>query len=370
MEDAGWELRWPPNLLASEARWLLRPAVVRLSGWRDRVEYLLEEAFVGPEARDAFSRTRSEGYGYAAFSDDPEDLEGPEFVTEVADAAYRFRAARAPRPYWPERRSGTLRAEPNIRRQFVQLVNDLRGRGYLDEELPWGCVDDSTPSVDPSPVLEGHLGVPDLWPLEEGVDRWDDDTFYGLIEVIHDLVSRPRHRWYHSYNDCGWHWDEFARTLGQTLYRWRVNRLLERGHVELRLADEGEDLGRLVATTDPARAELASTMAQRTDPTGEQVRHALMLFRRRGSTKQDKRSAIIALYGVLEERRDLLREHLYAKDEDVLFQIANKFAVRHQTASQHADYDPVFLDWVFWWYLATIELTDRLLARQSPKRPS
>jgi hypothetical protein len=25
----------------------------------------------------------------------------------------------------------------------------------------------------------------------------------------------------------------------------------------------------------------------------------------------------------------------------------------------------VFLDWVFWWYLATVELTDRLLTRQA-----
>jgi hypothetical protein len=29
------------------------------------------------------------------------------------------------------------------------------------------------------------------------------------------------------------------------------------------------------------------------------------------------------------------------------------------------DYDPVFLDWVFWWFLGTFELTDRLLARQA-----
>jgi hypothetical protein len=27
------------------------------------------------------------------------------------------------------------------------------------------------------------------------------------------------------------------------------------------------------------------------------------------------------------------------------------------------DYDPVFLDWIFWLYLATVELTDSLLAR-------
>jgi len=39
------------------------------------------------------------------------------------------------------------------------------------------------------------------------------------------------------------------------------------------------------------------------------------------------------------------------------------FAIRHRRRGQQADYDPVFLDWIFWWYLATVELTARLLAR-------
>jgi hypothetical protein len=26
--------------------------------------------------------------------------------------------------------------------------------------------------------------------------------------------------------------------------------------------------------------------------------------------------------------------------------------------------DPAFLEWIFWWYLATIELTDQIIARQ------
>lgn len=29
--------------------------------------------------------------------------------------------------------------------------------------------------------------------------------------------------------------------------------------------------------------------------------------------------------------------------------------------------DPAFRDWVFWWYLATIELTDQLIERQSTR---
>jgi len=41
--------------------------------------------------------------------------------------------------------------------------------------------------------------------------------------------------------------------------------------------------------------------------------------------------------------------------------------VRHASERQKADYNPLFLDWVFWWFLATIELTDRLLSEQSGK---
>ncbi len=54
---------------------------------------------------------------------------------------------------------------------------------------------------------------------------------------------------------------------------------------------------------------------------------------------------------------------MLSKDEDVLFQIANRFNIRHQSAAQQGDYDVAFLDWIFWWYLATIELTDTLGSR-------
>jgi hypothetical protein len=60
-----------------------------------------------------------------------------------------------------------------------------------------------------------------------------------------------------------------------------------------------------------------------------------------------------------------LKTELVSNDEGALFQIANGFAVRHRKDNQRTDYDPVFLDWLFWWYLATIELTDRILARQA-----
>jgi len=29
--------------------------------------------------------------------------------------------------------------------------------------------------------------------------------------------------------------------------------------------------------------------------------------------------------------------------------------------------DPAFLDWIFWWYLGTVKLTNRIISRQEGK---
>lgn len=112
------------------------------------------------------------------------------------------------------------------------------------------------------------------------------------------------------------------------------------------------------------RCILVERALRTSDPRArEQVQHAIALFRGRTATTQDKRSAIVTLAHVLEVRRRLLKAELLRGDEGALFGIANEFAIRHDNERQKTDYDPVFLDWIFWWYLATIELADRLLVR-------
>lgn len=73
------------------------------------------------------------------------------------------------------------------------------------------------------------------------------------------------------------------------------------------------------------------------------VRHAIALFHGRDTTVEGKRSAIVTLAGILEERRALLKGRL-GKDEGALFEIANR---------------------IFWWYLGTVELTNRLIASRT-----
>ncbi len=69
--------------------------------------------------------------------------------------------------------------------------------------------------------------------------------------------------------------------------------------------------------------------------------------------------------GVLESQRAILKSELLSKDEGALFDIANNFDLRHRNANQRSDYDPLFLEWVFSWYLGTITLVASLAARSS-----
>jgi hypothetical protein len=361
--NADYELTWPAELFRLELSHLIN-VKSKISDWDARVELLLEDAFSTTVPRDDLNA--------AVAKADPW-----ESVPATTSSSQKFlvnllrRVGSLPQPsqrvpYWSERRAGASRTALSgtaTAREFLRIVSNLSARGYFEQAFEKDCVDNPA-TTEPAAVIEDLTGRAGLWEMGPAELDGDRDAFCDLIEVLHDLVARPRYRTLHSYAGCGWHYSDFSRGSGQALYRWAVNNLLDRSHIELRLAESGEDIGRLIETTDEARGDLMSRMTAKTDgPVADRVRHAIALFRSRAATEEVKRSAAIALALVLEERRGLLKENLLTKDEGALFQIANQFAIRHQNDGQHPDYDPVFRDWIFWWYLATIELTDRLIER-------
>ena len=374
---ADYALVWPAPLVRAELEPLLAPWT-GTRHWEARALLLLEEAFAESRPASELLNAGRDDLSELVLGMGIESTGRPEqrsYLKELGRLLDDLPLAAPPRPLWSERHEGKKPAEARgceeLARHFAEMVHDLARRGYLEKQLPQARRNGRAAAARTNRDLRDSAGfsaIGDVWPLLETYRSWSQTQLLDLVEAFHDVVARPRLRLRSGERDL--RYDDFAIEPGRRLYRWQVNALLETSTLPIRFAEEGEDIGRLVAVTDEARAELVSTMAERRGHTGDQVRHALALFRRREANEHDKRSAIVTLYGILEQRRDLLREHLYGKDEDALFQIANKFAVRHQTASQNANYDPVFLDWVFWWYLATIELTDRLLARQSSKRPS
>lgn len=256
--------------------------------------------------------------------------------------------------------------------QWAAMVEELRRKGYLARVAPPRCDRDGPDEPDADYWLEletaRQLGTEvDIWPLRPG---WTDPLFFDLVELVHDLVARPRGREvvkHRGESGWCWHFDLFDVQTGQDVYRWQVDRLFTRHDVGLKFSADPGTAGRLVRLAGDDRDELVRRALASPDHRDRaEIQHAVGQFRDRNASRQTKRSATAALGRILEDRRGLLKAELLSKDEGALFQIANQFDIRHRSAGQRSDYDDAYLDWVFWWYLATVELTDRLLARQRP----
>lgn len=369
-----YELVWPRALFISEAKALLSLGA-GLS--RGTVLHLLEEAFASQTPiQDLDSRAwQSASYSQELFRAYQEtDSLAQQYLTTVLAAADALPEQSSPRPYYAQRHRRDVADAPgpapdrgvDLRRDWSRLVTGLQGHGYLDRVAPGQCVDDRD-FAPPDEVLDSEvsqrLGSTGLW--LSAPELWDDDQLYSLIEVFHDLVARPRARDMHDYNRCGWHYSSFAVNPGRVLYRWQVNRLLTKHGVQLQLATSGEDAGRLVHATGDDRDRLITEALEA--PEGarrDAVHHAVALFRNRTGTREEKRSAIVALAGDLENHRVMLKQELLSKDEGALFQIANGFDLRHRNPQQLSNYNDAYLDWVFWIYLATTALINDLLQQQ------
>lgn len=381
LAEPDYQLVWPRALFATEAAKLLNRC--DLKDWDDRCELLLDDAFVRGYAGGPTSEFREiAGEGGFGSSRQSESWEGgsprplltvrQQFLRDLMSKADQLREDSSHRrPYWSARRgiSRSVAVLDNLAavRAFEALIDELDEAGYFEKRFGKDCVDDPRDG-EAAALIEQELGVAELWPLDQQTLVDDMDVFFDVVELLHDLVSRPLTRWLHPYSGCGYHHNgEFEIEPGRTLYRWRVNKLLERTNLGLRLADEGDDIGRLVPVTDDARKELVHAVVTRDDgEPADQVRHALALFRQRGADRNQKRSAVAALHLVLEERRHtVINDAMANKDSGALFEIANGFHIRHQNANQIRKYDDFYLDWIFWIYLASIELTNRVIDQQN-----
>lgn len=380
-----FQLVWPRSAFVAAAARLLNER--SRPGWSTRCEILLNDAFAGRWDNGPLLEFReAEGGDRPGMSTGNSAglTTGQMYLRQLMERAHELSEdPPVRRAYWSQRRAGLRTADGEAvldhratAREFVDLVLELEDNGYFERAFGKNCEDDPYGDA-PAQLMSRDLGAPisviddemesmGLWPLHLRRLAADQDLFFDVVEWLHDQVARPlgEEHW-HSWNGCGRHHREFDVASGREIYRWRVNKLFARSVHPLRLAEDGEETGRLVATTDEGRTELIAAVTQRNEngEIGDQVRHAVALFRQRGASRHQKRSAVVALAGVLEERRHtVLKEHLSKGDRGALFDLANNFHLRHQDPRQLKEYDDFFLDWIFWWYLSTIELTDRLIS--------
>ncbi|MFV0535125.1 MAG: hypothetical protein ACK5MR_15945 [Cumulibacter sp.] len=368
-DDPGedYRLRWPFEIFAREAK-----AIARGPGWYERAHWLLLDAFDSEEPARYFA-SLPDGSGIWADSDGDLHHARNSLWDELVQSPSSLPEPRKQfRRYFPQRTDPPAPIDPLValRSGWRDLIFRLAHRGYFDREFGTPCVDRP-----PSPSGQDALGkacldafgvqlhLPEIAELEE-------NELYGAIEVAHDVIARPRTREEHDFSGCGFHYADFAIDPGQRIYRYHVNVLLDDLQHPLRLATDGDDAGLLISHVDDGRTDLIASATQITSNTGDEIRHAIAQFRHRAATREDRRLACHGLARVLEERRDLIADSVEftKRDDGALFQLADTFDIRHAntvTKPQQTDYSDEFLDWIFWTFLASVELTERLLARAS-----
>jgi hypothetical protein len=193
--------------------------------------------------------------------------------------------------------------------------------------------------------------------------EYSEDDVFDVIEFLYDVVSKPIKGFYHSFNSCGWHYSGFDREAGRQEFRQQMNEVLRDYSDGFMLSDSGE----ILVLGEPGLQNLLDDVPVEYDPhnVDSRISSAVLKYRYHRASLEDKREAVRALADILEFLRPRVKDVLIKSDESDLFHIANNFGIRHHNDVQKTDYDEdIFLDWLFYYYLAAAHACTRLIVRE------
>jgi hypothetical protein len=275
-----------------------------------------------------------------------------------------------PRPYYAARKYGAAArglSLIDLRELLYSAFQHYEHSGYFVEAFGYTCVDRGFEPGYVGGSSDAYtrltLQRANLWPIEDNYENFDEDDVFTLIEFLFDHISKPLTKSYHDWNNCGYHYSDFVRDLGREEFRERMNLPLGRYGDGWELSEKGE----VLSLPPEGMKTLVSAILPTSDRTTTQkVTDATMKFRRHGSSLTDRQDAVRDLVDVLEWLRPQLKVALMKEDEQELFNIANNFGIRHLNQKQKLQYDKaVWLSWMFYHYLNTINAFLHILKRQA-----
>lgn len=249
---------------------------------------------------------------------------------------------------------------------FHRVYDNLCEAGYFDESFGSCCVDAGPIAGKITDVtLEIFLKIrkKNLWPISECIGKYNEDDLFDIIEFLYIHVSKPIDGNYHSWDECGMHWETFNKADGQIEFKGKINEILGMYKGQFELSGNGEILTKPdVGFEKIFEADIPS----KNKDVKERIDSAIRQYRRHGSTLGDRRQAVRDLADVLEYLRPKVKSILTKQDEQDLFNLANNFGIRHHNDKQKTDYDTaLWLSWMFYYYLSTIHVLLRKIGQKN-----
>ncbi len=262
--------------------------------------------------------------------------------------------------------------------QFLKIYIELKSESFFQKYLGYYCWERYS-------YNNGELGDIDhalyitlkkpklLWPIEDFLKKYTEDDLFDIIEFLHDNCSKPideveaciSDKWDYS-NDkqilCGYHHFKFDDKLGQNYFRQKINPLLNEYKIGFELTSYGE----IVEVEDKNLLKIFDADIPTTHQEKLKIEIAVKQFRKRGASLEERKAALIELFGVLELlKKGEMKGIIDKEDETDLFNIANNFSLRHHNLKQKNNYDKlIFYNWIFYHLYATIHAVLRLIEKK------
>lgn len=249
-----------------------------------------------------------------------------------------------------------------LKKMFLVLYKRLANEGYFQKYFGIDCLDGFIEGIlgeDIDVIMFLNLRKENLYPIYEKLPNYTEDDFFDVLEFLHDHCSKGINGVYHSWNNCGYHYQEFNDHEGQKYFRELINPLLADYKDGYEISENGE----ILVLSDNGLSNLFKADIPTTDAENitNKINSSILKFRRHKSTLDDRKEAIRELVDVLEYVRPEIKKHLNKKDENDIFNIANNFAIRHHNTDQKTEYDKaIWYSWIFYFYLATLHAILRI----------
>lgn len=249
---------------------------------------------------------------------------------------------------------------------FRSIYDEFLVRYYFQEAFGFFCVDAGDVAGIMGSDIRGFflrkVRKPGLWPIDTQYQSYSEDDLFDVVELLHDYISKPVEGFFHTYNNCGMHYETFDRQSGQEEWQSELNKHLKDYGDGYELSKDGE----IVLLGPKGMDSLLEAKLPEYDVrnVNDRVDAAIQQFKRSRSSLTERRDAVRNLGDVLEYLRPKVKSVL-TKDEDDLFNILNNFGIRHHNERQKTNYEErVFLSWLFYHYLAAIHASMRLITER------